>query len=65
MLAVGVGQFAEDQSSPGETPKLVGIGERDSAPDAEILCGKLLEQVPDDPDESAEEEPEEHTRHVE
>ncbi len=57
---VGVGQLAEDESAPRESPELVGIGERNAAADAEILGCVLLKDVADDPDESAEEEPEEH-----
>ena len=55
---VGVGEFAEDERAPGEAPYLIGVGERDAAADADVLGGVLLEDVADDPDEAAEEEPE-------
>jgi hypothetical protein len=55
----GMGEFTEDQGAPGESPDLIGIGEWDAAADAEVLGCVLLEDVADDPDESAEEEPEE------
>jgi hypothetical protein len=43
----------------GEAPELIGVRERDAAPDAEILGRELLEEVSDDPDKTAEKEPEE------
>ena len=61
MGEVGVGEFAEDERAPGESPELVGVGERDAAADADVLGGVLLEDVSDDPDEAAEEEPEDYS----
>ena len=48
-------QFAEDQRTPGQAPKLIGIGKRNAAADADVFCRVLLEQVADDPAESAKE----------
>ena len=59
MGGVGMGQFAEDQRAPRESPHLVGVGERNAAADAEILGGELLKEIADDPHESAKEKPEE------
>ena len=64
MSGVCAGEFAKDQCSPGESPELISVGERDSAADAEVFCGELLEEVADDPDEAAEEEPEDEPRPV-
>jgi hypothetical protein len=52
--------FAEDQRAPRQSPKLVGIGKRNSAPDADVFCRVLLEQVADDPAEAAKKRPEQH-----
>ena len=57
---VGVGQLAEDERAPGESPELIGVGERDGAADAEVFGGVLLEDVADDPDEAAQKQPEQH-----
>jgi len=37
---------------------LIGVGKRNAAADADVFCGVLLEEVADDPDETAEHEPE-------
>ena len=46
-------QFAENENSPEQTPKLVGIGKRNAAADADIFRGVLLEEIANHPDESA------------
>jgi len=56
---VGVGQFTEDKSAPCQSPKLVGVGQRNGSADAQVLGGELLKEIADDPGETAEKEPEE------
>src|SRR5215472_6807567 len=51
-------QFAKNENAPEQSPELIGIGERDAAADADVFCGVLLKEIADDPDESAEDEPE-------
>ena len=52
-------QFSEDQNAPEQAPQLIGVGERNAAADADVFCGVLLEEIANDPDETAEHEPEE------
>jgi hypothetical protein len=52
-------QFSEDEDAPHQAPELIGIGERNSAADADVLGRVLLEQVANHPNESAQHKPEE------
>src|ERR1022692_5221583 len=52
------GKFAEYQNAPGQTPELVGVGERNAARNPDVLRGILLKQVPHHPAESAQKKPE-------
>src|ERR1700733_1292057 len=53
-------KFAKHQRAPRQAPKLIRIGKRNAAPDAEVFRRILLEQIADYPAESAEERPEKH-----
>src|SRR5438552_14681910 len=58
-------QFAEDQNPPQQAPKLIRIGKRNAAANAYVLCGKLLEDVTNHPDETAEYQPENNAARAE
>jgi len=45
---------------PHSTPELIRVGERNATADADVLGGKLLEQVAYDPVEAAQHQPEQH-----
>src|SRR5439155_1626422 len=45
-------QLAKNKNSPQQPPELVGVGERDAAADAHVLCSKLLEDVANHPHEA-------------
>ena len=51
-------QLAEHKNPPQQAPELIRIGKRDAAADAHVLCGVLLEDVANHPDEAAEHQPE-------
>src|SRR5271165_1445781 len=58
MPSIKAGEFAEDKRTPGESPELVGVGEWNTAADANVFGRVLLKEVADDPAESTEKEPE-------
>ena len=51
-------QLPENKNPPQQAPELIGVGKRDAAADADVFGGVLLEDVADDPDETAEHQPE-------
>src|SRR5882757_966744 len=51
-------QFTEDEHAPEQAPELIGIRKGNAAAYADVFGGVLLEEIADDPDESAEHEPE-------
>jgi hypothetical protein len=53
-------QFSKNKDSPQQSPELIRIGKGNTAADSDVLGGVLLEQIADDPDETAEHEPENH-----
>src|SRR5204863_5368668 len=58
-------QLAKNKNSPQQPPELVGVGERDAAADAHVLCSKLLEDVANHPHEAAEHQPENNAARAE
>src|SRR5882757_3034185 len=51
-------QFTENEHAPEQAPELIGIRKGNAAAYADVFGGVLLEEIADDPDESAEHEPE-------
>src|SRR5207245_5265399 len=58
--AGGAAQLAEHEDSPEQSPELVRVRKGDPAADADVFRRVLLEQVSHDPEEPADQEPEEH-----
>jgi hypothetical protein len=55
---VCVRQLPENKRAPCQAPNLIGVGERYASANAQVLRCELLKQVANDPDESAQEKPE-------
>jgi len=53
-------ESSPNTSAPKQAPKLVRIRQWYASSDSQVFDRKLLEQVSDDPDESAKKEPKEH-----
>jgi len=54
-------KLTKDEHAPEKSPELIGIGKWNAAADADVFCRVLLEEVPDDPNESTKHEPKDDT----
>ena len=57
-------ELTEDKRAPCKSPELVRVAKRNPASYPDVLGRELLEQVADNPDESAEKQPEEHASRI-
>src|SRR5205807_1671330 len=58
-------QFTKYEDAPEQSPELIGIGERDTAADADVFGGVLLKEIADNPDKAAKHQPKNHAARAE